>query len=101
MRVMVIFDLPVTTAAARREYALFRKYLIKAGFMMMQESVYCKMAPNATAGDAIVEGVKKHKPSAGLVQVLRVTEKQFSRMECIVGSVEKNVLDSDERLVII
>lgn len=101
MRVMVIFDLPVTTTAARKEYTAFRKYLIKAGFMMMQESVYCKMAPNATAADTIVDGIRKHKPSAGLVQVLRVTEKQFSKIECIVGAMEKDVLDSDERLVII
>ena len=101
MRVMVIFDLPVTTSAARKEYTVFRKYLIKAGFMMMQESVYCKMAPNAAAADTIVEGIRKHKPPAGLVQVLRVTEKQFSKIECIVGAMEKDVLDSDERLVII
>lgn len=68
---------------------------------MMQESVYCKMAPNATAAENIVEGVRKNKPSAGLVQILRITEKQFSRIECIVGIMEKNVLDTDERLVII
>ena len=39
MRLLVLFDLPVTTTEERREYTKFRKYLIKSGFMMFQESV--------------------------------------------------------------
>ena len=49
MRLLVLFDLPVTTTEERREYTKFRKYLIKSGFMMFQESVYCRMALNRTA----------------------------------------------------
>ena len=72
MRILVFFDLPVTTAEDRRVYQSFRKYLIKNGFLMLQESVYCKLAQNPTVGDAIVENVRKNKPQSGLVQVLRV-----------------------------
>ena len=43
MRVMVFFDLPTVTSANRRDYAQFRKYLVKSGFIMLQESVYCKL----------------------------------------------------------
>lgn len=101
MRIIVFFDLPVLTDKNRREYREFRKFLIKAGFLMMQESVYCKLVQNSTVADAILENVKKNKPSAGLVQVLRVTEKQYSKMEFIVGENTSCVLDSDERLVVI
>ncbi len=101
MRVIVFFDLPVLTEKNRKDYRDFRKFLIKSGFLMMQESVYCKLVQNSTAADAILENVKKNKPSAGLVQLLKVTEKQYSKMEFIVGSNTTNVLDSDERLVII
>ena len=101
MRIIVMFDLPVTTASDRREYTRFRKYLIKNGFLMMQESVYCKLAQNSTAPDLIVQNVKKNKPISGLVQTLRITEKQFSRMEYIVGEKTNEVLDSDERIVIL
>ncbi|MDD6347157.1 MAG: CRISPR-associated endonuclease Cas2 [Lachnospiraceae bacterium] len=99
MRVMVFFDLPVTTVAGRREYVKFRKYLLKSGFIMIQESVYSKLAPNQTAADSITENVRKNKPSGGLVQVLRITEKQYARIEYIVGRSMTNVLDNDERLV--
>ena len=100
MRILVMFDLPTVTSADRREYALFRKYLIKSGFMMM-ESIYCKLSPNSTLADAAIENVRKNKPSKGLVQILRVTEKQFAKMDYIVGEGNTEVLSSDDRLVIL
>ena len=96
-----MFDLPVLTSEQRREYTRFRKYLIKNGFLMMQESIYCKMALNGTAVNAIVDGVRKNKPSEGLVQLLSITEKQYAKMECIIGEMNHEVLDNDERLVIL
>ena len=43
MRILVFFDLPVTTGEERRAYTKFRKFLIKDGFLMLQESVYLLM----------------------------------------------------------
>ncbi len=76
MRVMVFFDLPVLTARDRQEYRKFRKFLIKSGFLMVQESVYSKLVVNGTMADAMADKVRKNKPSGGVVQLLRVTEKQ-------------------------
>ena len=101
MRILVFFDLPVLTDKNRKDYRDFRKFLIKSGFLMMQESVYCKLVQNSTVADAVMENVKRHKPNAGLVQLLRVTEKQYSKMEYIVGVNASNILDSDERMVIL
>ena len=101
MRVIVFFDLPTETDVDKRNYRKFRRMLIKDGFMMMQESVYCKLAQNGAAADAIAEHVRKNRPSDGLVQLLKITEKQYSKMEFIVGSSTNHVLDSDERLVIL
>lgn len=101
MRILVMFDLPTITSSDRKEYARFRKYLIKSGFLMMQESIYCKMSPNSTLADAVIENVKKNKPQTGLVQVLRITEKQYAKMEYIVGEGRTEVLSTDDRLVIL
>ena len=101
MRVMIMFDLPVTTAAERKEYTRFRKYLIKSGFLMLQESIYCKIVQNQTMANLAVDNVKKNKPLSGLVQVLKITEKQYSKMEFIVGETVGEVLNSDERLIIL
>lgn len=101
MRVIVFFDLPTITSENRRCYAQFRKFLIKNGFMMLQESVYCKLALNQSIVDAITKNVKKNKPPEGLVQVLSLTEKQFSKMEIITGEYKSKVLDTDSRLVVL
>ena len=101
MRILVMFDLPVGTESERKNYRLFRMYLIKSGFLMLQESVYCKIAQNTTVADAIIANVRKNRPDDGLVQVLKITEKQYSRMEYIVGESKSDVLDSDERLVVL
>ena len=101
MRVIVMFDLPTTTNDDIRQYTKFRKYLLKSGFIMMQESVYCKLALNATVVDSVVNALKKNKPETGLVQVLTMTEKQFQKIEYIVGTSKSQVLDNDERLVIL
>ena len=101
MRVMVFFDLPVFTESNRRDYRMFHKFLIRSGFMMVQESVYCKLAQNSTAADIMVDNIKKNKPHEGLVQVLRVTEKQYNKMDFIVGEKTGDVLTTTERLVIL
>ena len=101
MRILVLFDLPITTLENKRSYRAFRKYLLKNGFMMMQESVYCKIALNAVVAGAIINNVKLILPPDGLVQLLTVTERQFSRMEVLLGEEHNDVLNSDERLVIL
>ncbi len=101
MRVVVFFDLPVITSADQKEYRKFRKHLIKSGFMMMQESVYCKLTTNANTADSLIENIRKNKPSDGLVQVLKITEKQYSGIDFIVGSKKSEILDTDERIVIL
>ena len=99
MRLIVFFDLPMETGQDRREYAGFRRFLIKNGFIMMQKSVYCKLAITQSSVDAYMESVRKHKPARGAVQALVITEKQYGRMEYILGERTGDVLDSDERFV--
>ena len=99
MRVIVFFDLPTETLENKREYRRFRKALIKSGFIMMQESVYTKLVLNSTAARAVESNVEKVKPTAGLVQMITITEKQYSNMQIIVGEAKSDTISSDERFV--
>lgn len=101
MRIVVFFDLPTLTAADRRNYRKFRKMLIKNGFIMMQESVYSKLALNATAAATISDKLRSDVPKKGLVQVLKVTEHQFSRIELLAGEMSSEYLSSTDRMVIL
>ena len=101
MRVMVFFDLPVETIEDKREYRRFRKLLIRSGFLMMQQSVYCRMVLNQSVVRSVTELLRKHKPRRGIVQILTVTEKQFAGIECVTGSFQSDVIDSDERVIVL
>lgn len=101
MRLILFFDLPVTTKAERFAYSRFRKFLLKSGFLMMQESVYTKLAPNQPVLDSIVEHVRKNRPEVGLVQMIAVTEKQYSRMEIVTGEFSTDILNDDRRHVVL
>ena len=68
---------------------------------MVQESVYTKLIQNGTMADLVVENLRKNRPPEGLVQVLRITEKQYAKMLFITGERKKDVLESDERLVLL
>ncbi|MCF0138359.1 MAG: CRISPR-associated endonuclease Cas2 [Oscillospiraceae bacterium] len=101
MRVIVFFDLPTETSAQRHEYGVFRRFLLRSGFFMVQKSVYSKLALNTTAAEAIMKNVREHSPPEGIVQMLTITEKQFSRIEYVVGEKSGDVLDTTDRLVIL
>lgn len=101
MRVFVFFDLPVLTAADRREYRKFRKFLIKSGFIMQQESVYSKLTLNGMAAKTTTSNVKKHAPPSGIVELLIVTEKQYANIEYITGQENSEYISSLERLLVL
>lgn len=101
MRILVFFDLPTNTIKERKAYTKFRKFLINEGFIMMQESVYVKLALNNSITNSEKEKIIKNKPEKGIVQILVITEKQFNSMEYITGEKETNILDDTERLLIL
>ncbi len=102
MRLMVFFDLPTITAAQRKSYRLFRKFLIKDGYLMTQESVYSKLVVDGTAADSAIARLKKNRPSQGLVQVLKVTEKQYANIVEIVGEKkDTGAVETTDRLIVL
>ena len=96
-----MFDLPTLHETDIKDYRAFRNFLIKNGFMMMQESVYSKIAFNQSAANAIASRVRENKPQRGLVQMFIITEKQFSRMEVLVGEIGGEYITDDRRLIIL
>ena len=101
MRILVLFDLTTETSLDLREYRRFRKILLEMGFIMLQEAVYTKIALTTTISEQITNRLRHEKPAHGLVQILRVTEKQFENMETLVGEYKSNVIDTDEKVVIL
>lgn len=97
VRLLLFFDLPMTTKAEVRIYTKFRKYLIKSGYLMMQYSVYCRIFPNREAAINHINILKKEIPKYGQIRLMLVTEKQYAKMEIIVGgkSKQEEIANSD------
>ena len=101
MRTIVMFDLPNETSLDRKRYRDFRKFLIKEGFFMMQESIYTKICLNLHAVEKVKSNIKKHRPPHGIIQLLTVTERQFAGMTLITGENISNYIDNDNRMIIL
>ena len=85
MRLIVFFDLPVQTKKQQRIYTMFRKFLISKGYLMLQYSVYSKILNNRDSAIKHIEVIKKSCPLEGHIRLLLLTEKQYARMEIVIG----------------
>lgn len=94
MRILVFFDLPVTTKAQRRAATQFRKFLVKDGYYMVQYSVYARICSGTDSVETHRKRLKAGLPTKGSVRMLVVTEKQYNAIEILVG--EKNFHDQPQ-----
>lgn len=99
MRLLLFFDLPTETSKNRLDYTRFHKFLIKNGFIMMQKSVYSKLVINNVTSAAVKTKISKNLPPAGIIELLEVTENQFSRIEYLIGEKQSVIEESMERLI--
>ncbi|WP_152080346.1 CRISPR-associated endonuclease Cas2 [Sporolactobacillus terrae] len=86
MRILVFFDLPVTSSAERKEYSRFRKFLLKDGYTMLQFSVYSRICNGDDGVQKHMKRLKEHLPPvSGAIRSMKITEKQFENMDILLG----------------
>ncbi len=83
---IVLFDLPVVTPEARREYAKFRKALLEDGYLMIQFSVYARACVTYDRVLTHTRRVKSFVPPEGRVRCLYVTNIQWEKMYIYHGA---------------
>lgn len=86
MRLIVMFDLPVTTEKNRKVYTKFRNFLLDDGYYMLQYSVYARICKNSDDIQKHSSKIRMNIPPNGSVRLLQVTEKQFENMELLSGT---------------
>lgn len=101
VRTIVFFDLPNIYLKDKKNYLKFRKYLLSEGFIMMQESVYSKIVLNSQQSALLLDRLRKNAPKKGLIQVLTITERQYSQIEYIIGESKTKIINTEDRLVIL
>lgn len=102
LKIICLFDLPTDTNDEKRDYRIFRKALLKNGFVMVQFSVYMRTCPNREFAKKFLPKLRQQAPSSGNIRLLTVTEKQYNDMELIIGSRnETEILINEKRIVVI
>jgi CRISPR-associated protein Cas2 len=100
MWLFAMFDLPVDKPELRREYAQFRKALLKEGFTMLQYSVYVHYVRSEEVEAVYRTKVVAALPSHGQVRLVSVTDRQFEKMEIYVGQKREPVEDPPHQLML-
>ena len=101
MWVLVMFDLPTDTAAARRAYRAFRNSLLDDGFLLLQYSVYARHCSSHENAEVHEKRVKRSLPPDGEVRLLIFTDKQFSRMKVFYGKIRKATEKAPEQITLL
>jgi len=83
--IIVLFDLPTDTKTARRQYTRFRKALLDDSFTMMQYSVYMRHCASDENAVVHVKRVKTTLPPDGEVRIVKITDRQFGKIEVYYG----------------
>ena len=98
MWLITMFDLPTDTKEARRAYQDFRKFLLEDGYWMLQYSVYARHAPSEENADVHISRINHVLPRDGEVRVLKMTDKQFSRMLVFQGRIRGPTENAPEQI---
>ncbi len=100
MWVIVLFDLPTETHEDRKRYTDFRGFLLDDGYTMMQYSVYMRHCASDENAKVHIKRVKAKLPDDGEVRIIKITDKQFGKIEVFYGPKPQPVERTPEQLVL-
>ncbi len=98
MWIIVMFDLPTEDKQMRKDYTKFRKFLLNDGFAMMQYSVYMRHSSSDENAYVHSNRIKASLPPDGEVRIIKITDKQFSRIEVFYGKKRKPIEKAPQQL---
>ena len=96
---MVFFDLPVVKDRDRKAAAKFRRFLLKDGYVMVQWSVYSRLCNGSDSIETHKQRLKQNLPQKGSVRCLKLSEKQYSSIDILLGTSTFHDLDESTDLI--
>lgn len=82
---VVLFDVPTTTSAAKRDYARLRRSLLEMGMTMLQFSVYVCYLPSGKSAKPLMDVVQEAQPRDGRVTAMIVSDAEYADAYRFVG----------------
>ena len=88
---ILAFDLPTKEKEERKQYTLFRNFLIEDGFQMIQYSVYARPMVTHARMQTHIRRIKMAIPPEGNIRVWYITNAQWQRSLVIHGKPAKKI----------
>src|SRR5690554_4188811 len=88
MWVLVFFDLPTETRAARKAAARFRNDLLDNGFGMFEFSIYILFCHSRENPAVNIKRTQDRLPKKRKVAIMQITDKQLGMIEHLHGKKE-------------
>ena len=82
---MLVLLQPTNVRGTKMAYTKFRKALCDDGFVMVAPELYMRVVANRKAIDKHRRRMGEALPKTGRVTILSLTEKQWDRIEYLVG----------------
>ena len=102
MRIILFFDLPITTVAGKREYRRFIKYLESDGFIRIQYSVFFRLCINTDSARTVSKRLMHECPKDGNIRFIIITESQYQSITNVNESysLQESITTTDRCIVI-
>ena len=97
---LVMFDLPVKTKLQRTHANNFCKLLIDLGWSREQYSVYVRYVPTGMSVAPEIKQVRDQIPNLGKVEVLAITDRQWSKALRFFNAQEESPLSAPDLLTL-
>lgn len=99
MWMLVLFDLPVVEKDERKAATDFRNFLLDHGFAMVQYSIYTKLFSGKDACDKYYKLIANNLPAEGSVDILTITDRQYSDIISYKGREKSKKIQSGQLLL--
>lgn len=88
---LLMYDISTNTVKERKNYDIFRKTVLRAGYYQLQESIYICRYKYKDKITNDLELFKKIAPKNSNIRFLLLTKQQFSTIEIVAG--EKSFIE--------
>ena len=101
MRVIILLK-PTNKRGTKTAYTKFRNRLAENGFIMVAPELYMRVVASRKAAGRARNHVKEWLPETGTVVFMTMTERQWNKIEYLVGerSLQERVIGSSCHIII-
>jgi CRISPR-associated endoribonuclease cas2 len=98
---ILMYDFPMKTGKERKEYAIFRKEIVKRGYYQIQKSIYIITTSTKEKLRIIEKQLSMLVPKNSSVRSLTLTDVQFNKMKVLSGELTfgEKILKKENRIL--